>query len=127
MVKVLRGAIMLVALFNIAIGLLFLFRPNEAAARFALTPLGVQGLATVRADFPAFFLTGGLFALAGSWRRAAEPLLVPICLLAFALSGRMVSLLLDGYVPTAVPPMIVELTMIMILFAGRRQFGSRAP
>lgn len=127
MTMILRVLIALVALANLAIGLLFLFRPNEAAARFALMPLGIQGLATIRADFPAFFLTGGLFALIGGWRTSARSLLIPITLLGIALFGRCVSLVLDGYVATAVTPMIVELTMLAVLLSGWQQFRARPP
>ena len=58
-----RLIIGLVGLFNAALGLMFLVNPAKMAADFSLSPIGTQGLATVRADMPAFFLVGGLFAL----------------------------------------------------------------
>lgn len=122
MTSALRVLIMLVAIFNLLIGLAFLFRPTEAAAAFALSPIGAQGLATVRADFPAFFLTGGLFALLGAWRGTAQPLIVPMMLLGIALAGRIVSLFLDGMVDTSVPPMIAEALMLALLGLGWRNF-----
>lgn len=122
MTSALRPLIMLVALFNLLIGLAFLIRPVEAAAAFALSPIGTQGLATLRADFPAFFLTGGLFALVGAWHRAAAPLLVPITLLGIALTGRVVSIAGDGIVDTTLPPMVVEAVMLILLGLGWRHF-----
>jgi len=115
-----RVALVLVGLFNLAIGLGFLIDPARLGAAFFLTPNGVQGLATMRADFTAFFATGGVFALLGAVRGRPELLIVPLGLLAIALSARCVSLAVDGIAPTAFPPMIAEAVMIAILFTGGR-------
>lgn len=123
--NIIRMAVAAVGLLNIGLGLAFLFRPEWMAAQFYLTPIGSQGLATIRADFPGFFLTGGAFALWGAWMRYAEELRVPIMLLGIALFGRFVSLILDGVGPSALPPMILEAVMIGVLVAGMRSFGRR--
>ena len=115
-----RALIALVGLFNLAIGLGFLIDPARAGAAFFLSPNGIQGLATMRADFTAFFVTGGVFALLGAVRGRPEPLAVPLILLTIALSARFVSLKVDGVSPTAFQPMAAEAVMIAILFAGRR-------
>lgn len=125
MEKTIRIAVAVVGLLNIALGLLFLVQPETMAALFYITPIGSQGLATIRADFPGFFLAGGSFALWGAWMRYAEELKVPILLLSIALFGRFVSLILDGVGPSALPPMIAEAVMIGILVAGMRTFGRR--
>ncbi|WP_374386434.1 DUF4345 family protein [Sandaracinobacter sp.] len=126
MTFVMRLIVGLVGLFLAGMGLVFLIHPAEMAANFALTPVGSQGLATVRADFTAFFLVGGLFALLGAWRVDPSPLKVPILLLAVALFGRTVSLVLDGAGPMAWPPMISEAVMIAILLLGQRAFARAA-
>src|ERR1700751_869808 len=87
-----RIALVLVGLFNLAIGLGFLIDPARLGAAFFLAPNGVQGPATMRADFTAFFATGGAFALLGAVRGRPELLMVPLSLLAIALSARCVSL-----------------------------------
>jgi hypothetical protein len=115
-----RMAVGLVGLFNFLLGLGFLFSPVQLAARFALSPIGTQGLATIRADFPAFFFTGAIFAMVGAWRADAKPLLVPLVLLSFALVGRFVSIAIDGMVSTTFPPMIAEALMIGIILLARR-------
>ena len=112
-----------VGLANVAIGLGFLFNPAKMAAEFALSPLGTQGMATMRADFPAFFLTGAVFSLIGAWRADRTPLMVPLTLLTFALLGRFVSIAFDGTAPATVPPMIVEVVMIALLGLAYRAFG----
>lgn len=123
--NVIRAAIALVGLFNLAIGLAFLAAPARLGAKFFLLPASIQGLATMRADFTAFFVTGGVFALLGAWRGRAEPLTVPLLLLAIALFGRCVAIAADGAAPTAFQPMLAEAAMIAILLAGRRILSTR--
>ncbi len=125
MTMLLRGLIGLLGLFNIAIGLAFLLVPAQPAAAFFLAPVGVQGLATLRADLPGFFIGAAIFALFGAWRGEARPLLVPMVMLGLALFGRTVSILLDGMAPTAIPPMIVEAVMLTLLLLGYRNFAAR--
>lgn len=123
MAGVMRVVIGLIGLFNIAIGLGFLLNPAQLAGQFFLSPIGTQGLATLRADFPGFFITGGVFALIGAARKDAGALLVPLLLLAIAIIGRGISLAMDGTAPTAYPPMIVEAVMIAALLLARRSFA----
>jgi hypothetical protein len=120
MQNAMRALIALVGLFNLAIGLGFLIDPTPLGTAFFLSPNGIQGLATMRADFTAFFVTGGVFALTGAVRGRPEPLAVPLILLAIALSARFVSLAVDWVSPTAFQPTAAEAVMIAILLAGRR-------
>ncbi len=124
MKNVVRGVVALVGLFNFVLGLSFLFNPVPGAQRFFLTPVGSQGMATIRADFTAFFVTGAIFALVGAWRTWRAPLLVPMILLVIAIGGRVVSLLLDGAASSAYPPMMVEAVMIAVLALGWRSFDA---
>ena len=112
------------AMFNLALGLGFLIHPAQAGLRFFLTPLGTQGLATLRTDFPAFFLTGGVFALIAAWRAQRAALLPPLCLLCCALAGRTFSLVVDGAPGAAFAPWLVEALMIAILALGWRAFDN---
>jgi hypothetical protein len=106
------------------IGLGFLFAPAQLALAFYVEPIGSQGLASIRADFSGFFIGAAVFALIGAWRQQAAPLLVPLLLVSVALFGRFLSLLLDGKGPAALPPMIAEALMIVILVLGVRAFGA---
>lgn len=125
MKQAIRAAVMLVGLFNLVLGFAFLIRPAEMAAKFFIVAQGIQGLATIRADFAALFVTGGLFALYGAWNRRAAPLAVPIILFAVALTGRCITLIVDGVVPTSFTPMMVEAVMIAVLILGTRAFATR--
>ncbi len=125
MKQAMRTVVVLVGLLNIGIGFGFLLQPDILAEKLFLAPVGIQGLATIRADFPAFFLTGGAFALIGAWRASAPLLLVPLTLLGVALCGRVVSLVLDGIGATPFAPMIAEALMIAAMGLAYRSFAAR--
>lgn len=120
-----RLAIIVLGVFNISVGLGFLLAPQKLAAAFFLSPVGTQGLATLRADFPGFFIGASVFALYAAWKRDAAALYVPMVMLGLALFGRFVSLGLDGMAPTAVQPMVVEAVMLVVLVLGQRSFRAR--
>lgn len=122
MILAIRAAVGLVGVFTLLIGLGFLTDPVLLASQFSVTPVGTQGLATVRADFTAFFVTVAIFAINGAWRTRATPLLVPLTLLTTAFLGRLVSIVADGIVATTAPPMVVELVMIAVLLLAYRTF-----
>ena len=119
-----RVVIGFVGLFNVTIGLGFLLAPQKLAAAFFLCPVGTQGLATLRADFTGFFVGASIFALIGAWRSDPRALAVPLVMLGLALFGRIVSIVGDGMAPTALPPMIVEIVMIVLLAVGARTFAA---
>jgi hypothetical protein len=64
-----------------------------------------------------------VFALIGAVKKDDKALQVPLLLLAIAISGRTISLALDGTAPTAYPPMIAEAVMIVALLLARRSFA----
>lgn len=122
MKQAMRITVGLVGLVNLVIGLGFLLAPLRLGARFFVVPIGAQGMATMRADFPAFFITGAAFSLIAARRADPRPLLVPLTLLGLALFGRFVSIALDGTAPTTVQPMVAEAVMLLIVIAARREF-----
>jgi hypothetical protein len=121
-----RAVLAVVGVFNIALGLGFLLSPMQMAEKFFIAPMTVQGIATIRADFPAFFITASLFALYGAWTMRRTPLLVPLGLLSIALFGRFVSIALDGLSETTFPPMIAEAAMIAVVLVAYRLFDRPA-
>lgn len=122
--QVMRVVLVVIGLFNIAIGLGFLIAPMQLAEKFFVAPMTVQGMATLRADFPAFFITASVFALYGAWTMRRAPLLVPMALLVIALFGRFVSIALDGMSATTMPPMVAEALMIAALALAYRVFDA---
>lgn len=97
--------------------------PVEPAAKLGLEGIGALGRATLRADVGGFFAAGGLFALMGAIRADSRLLTPPLVLLALALAGRVVTVVLDGYAPDMLPPMIVEAVLVAVLFLARRRLA----
>ena len=118
-----RLSISIVALFSIGVGVGFLVLPARLSGSFSLLPIGMQGLATLRADFTGFFIGAGTFAIVGAYRHSTA-LFVPIVLIGCAFLGRCVSLGVDGVGPTALAPMAIEALMLAILVAGKLILGN---
>jgi hypothetical protein len=115
---IVRIVVGLVGVFNLVLGLGFFTQTVAFGAKFFISADNIQGLATMRADFTSFFVTAGALAIVGAWRQSGRCLLVPMMLFGVALSGRIVSVAVDGALPTAYSPMIIEAVMVGILAVG---------
>ena len=115
-----RVAAGLVALFGLALGLMFFFSTAQAAGQFFVEPLDAAGLATLRADMSAFFLVGAAFALHAAITARGSGLIVPGALYAVALSGRAANLIVAGSYEGAALPMLVEAALILMCWFGWR-------
>lgn len=98
--------------------------PAEPAAQLGLQAVGRLGLATLRADVAGFFAVGGLFSLLAAVRGDGRLLTPPLALLTLALAGRVLTVVIDGYAPEMLPPMVVEGVLVTILFLARRPLGA---
>ena len=79
----------------------------------------------MRADFTAFFVTGGAFALIGAWRAARTPLLgAAVPARASRSAGARSAWSPTARRGTAFPPMAAEAVMIVILALGWRMFDA---
>ncbi|MEM1133851.1 MAG: hypothetical protein AAGH53_13035 [Pseudomonadota bacterium] len=123
MAIVVRSLIALLSLLYFYVATTFLFTPLVGGENFALEPMGIQGLATLRADFCAYFLvTGGAMI----WGAAANrPMLywVAIALLGITFLVRCFSLMVDGVGADPFAPMVVEAVTIVLLLIGMRVQG----
>jgi hypothetical protein len=115
---VLTALIFLLGLFDLFMGLNFLLNPLATGPGLGLAPLGTQGMSTMRADFTAFFGVIAVCMMLGAWRRNGDLLLVPAALMGTAVVVRAVSLMLDGFYPGWVVPMVVEGVHVIVLVAA---------
>ncbi|MDZ3832256.1 MAG: hypothetical protein U0S50_10605 [Sphingopyxis sp.] len=118
---VLRGAVLLWAVFFMIVGVRGVMDPASFTEMFGI---GVEGIAanTVRADLSAFFLVAAgaaaLGALVAGWTRA---MLVPAALYGTALIGRLVGAMSGDIVNEAiVQAMIVEALTVMLMVGSWR-------
>jgi len=117
---VLTALVFLFGLFDLFMGLNFLFNPLGTGVGLGLSPLGTQGMSTMRADFTAFFGVIAICMMIGAWRRNADLLLVPAALMGTAVIVRTASLFVDGFYPDWPIPMVVEALHVILLIAAWR-------
>lgn len=94
--------------------------PSEMASQLGLAPTGPLGLATIRADMGGFFAAGGAFALAAAIKARGSLLLPSVVLIALALLGRVIAVVVNGFVPEMVPPLAIEAVLLALFLAGWR-------
>jgi len=98
----------------------FWLEPDRAGSGIGLLVANATGNATIRADIGGFFGASGLFALIAAIRGDARFALGTLVLMAFALFGRVLNLLLSGWNPIFLPPMLIEVFVIAVFaFAWR--------
>ena len=112
------AVIFLLGLLDLFMGFNFLFNPLATGAGLGVSPLGTQGMSTMRADFTAFFGVVAVCMMIGSWRRNADLLLVPMAVMGIAVTVRAVSLFVDGTYPGWQVPMVVEALHVIALVAA---------
>lgn len=125
MIWIVRGAVALVSLFFIAMGLTALFMPEQIAEIFQLTANSEVGRSAIRADLGGFFLGGGLLALAGVVRSKAHWLGAATLLIVIALAGRVIGGLSGGFPEAVIQSMAVEVVLILILVTAMRTLPSK--
>jgi hypothetical protein len=103
----------------LAVALILWFAMDGALARLGLSVLDVTGRATVRADIGGFFAGLGVMALVAAWKESPTWANAVLGLMAVALAGRCLTLVMDGIGPFTWPPMIIEAVSILILSWAR--------
>ena len=114
------GLIFLAGMFNLFLGVSFLYDPAGMGATFGVSPTGPLGYAVLRADFTAFFIVIGLCMLRGAWKRNGDVLLVPAALFGIAFCGRAISAVVSGTQPHFFDPMVAEAVQFALLVIGWR-------
>lgn len=121
---ILRGLVGIVGVLAVLLALQFWLHPADPAARLGLSPLGNLGLSTIRADMAGFFGAAGVFALLAAIRNQGSWLNASLLMVAIALTGRVINLIVQGWSPELAQPMAVEAVLVVLFAAGRRWMGS---
>lgn len=114
-----RTLIGLIAAIMLVQGLGFWFFTGTMNEMFALSTINDLGFASIRADFGGFFLAVGLFSTYAAWKENGCAALAAATLFIIAITGRFISLGMEGPVDGGVFPMIFEGTSAAILLWGR--------
>jgi len=115
-IRIIVGAVGVLA---IGLAARFFQSPVAPAAMLGVAPVGELGVATLRGDFGGFFGVCGILAVAAAIRNSATLVAAPLIAIAIALTGRIISYLIDGGGAPVLQPMLVELTLLIVFGAGR--------
>ncbi len=124
MQQILRGGTLLVGVLFLLISAAFLFHPAIAAPEFGLSPVGNQGMASLRVDMTSLFAALAALFVWGGWKSDRRALNFAAGLMALALVGRTLSLVLDGAYAGWWRPGLVELAGLAFAFAYSRSLAT---
>ena len=117
----------LIALLFLVMGISFVFDPAAGAAQVGVTPLGADGLNTIRGDLGGLFLSCAILLLLGIWRGEGAWLISVAVLMLVIASGRLIGFVVDGS-PGEAPltAFISELVIAAGLIYSSRRIGAKS-
>ena len=115
---VLRVLVGIAGLLGVLVAARMWLAPAEVAAQLGVAASSPLGLASIRADMGGFFGAGGLFALAAAIKGRGGMLLPSVVLVGLALTGRLVAVAINGFVPEMGAPMAIEAALLVLFVAG---------
>jgi len=118
MTMVLRVVVGVVGILGLLIAARMWMAPVELASQLGVAPAGPLGVATIRADMGGFFGGAGVFALIAAFKGRGGLLIVPLVLVGIALSGRILTVVLNGFTQDMGPPMAIEAVLLVVFAAG---------
>ncbi len=121
----LRGLIGLIGTLSTLLALRIWSAPVQTAANLGLSGEGLLGHASLRADLAGFFGAAGVLSLAAAVRNDRKLLTAPLIMIGLALSGRILTLGLEGVTQPQIQPLVIEAVLLVLLAAGRRNLGNR--
>ena len=89
--------------------------PDIFATGFSVQPITIQGLNAIRGDFGGLFLGMSFFCFLGAMTGRCRWLIVPIIFLILIITGRLISLGLEGFSAAGVKSLIIELVLLVLL------------
>ena len=114
-----RVLVGVLGLAGVLIALRIWMAPADVAAQLGVDASGLLGLATIRADMAGFFGGAGVFALLAATRNRSSFLLAPLLLVGIALTGRLLTVALNGFSDDMAPPMAIEAVLLLVFGFGR--------
>ncbi|MBN1663548.1 MAG: MBL fold metallo-hydrolase, partial [Deltaproteobacteria bacterium] len=121
--RLLAGIVGLLFLF---LGLGFMAFPDTFATGFSVQPAYVPGLNAIRGDFGGLFLGMGFFCLVGAASVRFLWLIVPVVFLILIMTGRFISLGLDGFSEAGAQSLKMEAFFVIVLAGAILVFNRRS-
>ncbi len=121
-IAIARALIGLAGLLGVLLAGRIWVNPVDVAGNLGLGAQNILGIATLRADVAGFFMVTGGFLMAAALKSDARLLLAPTLLVAAALSGRIITFAFTDAAIETLPPMVIEVVLLVLFDYGRRAF-----
>ena len=124
MEKILKLLVGLISLVMTIAWLRIMIAPMGLAERLAMNPDVPLGLNSIRSFVGAYVLCAAVFSFLALRKAERQWLLVPLCLFVGSAIGRTTGLVIDGFHPTIVGSIILEIVLMAVTIAAYRKFPS---
>ncbi|SDR21137.1 DUF4345 family protein [Pseudovibrio sp. Tun.PSC04-5.I4] len=108
----------LASLMLTGLGTVSMFAPARMVKNFAIEPIGVAGLSTIRSVIGGFFLASVALLIIGLTTGQTLAFVAVAIFMGVTAFGRIVGLMLDGFDKAVIPPLLVELVIIAVLLTA---------
>jgi hypothetical protein len=122
--KILKLLVGLISLVMTIAWLRIMIAPMGLAERLAMNPDVPLGLNSIRSFIGAYVLCAAVFSFLALRKAERQWLLVPLCLFVGSAIGRTTGLVIDGFHPTIVGSIILEIVLMAVTIAAYRKFPS---
>ncbi len=122
--KILLGLVILVL--GAGVGLRWMFVPEAVAGEFGISLDGILALNQVRGDMGGVFVGLAGIAALGMLRREPRYLEATAIAVACVIVGRLTGLVMDGFDPAVIGPVVSEGVIVAILVWGAKSVEAPA-
>ncbi len=99
------------------LGTMSMFAPQRMVKNFALEPIGIAGLSTIRSVIGGLFLASVTMLLLGQFGGQPIGFVAVAFVMAVVAFGRIVGLVADGFDKPVLPPLVVEIAILLTAYA----------
>lgn len=108
----------------LGLGTMSMFAPLRMVKNFAIEPIGTAGLSTIRSVIGGLFIASVAMLTYGLTTGQTLGFVAVALLLGVVAFGRVVGIVTDGFDKAVVPPLVVELIIIVVLLAAHTQLNA---
>lgn len=103
------------------LGIMSMFAPRKMVGNFAIEPVGVPGLSTIRSVIGGLFLASVALLAYGLTTGQTQGFVAVVLIMGVVAFGRIVGIIADGFDKAVIPPLVVELVIIAVLLTAHSQ------
>ena len=108
----------------LGLGTMSMFAPRRMVKNFAIEPIGIAGLSTIRSVIGGLFIASVAMLTFGLATGQTLGFIAVALLLGVVAFGRIVGIVTDGFDKAVVPPLVVELVIIAVLLSAHTQLNA---